>query len=50
MNELETIACITRVVVFSDEKAFEKIVRAYEQPLRQFLLQFQSLPRHKIVS
>lgn len=39
MNELETIACITRVVLFSDERAFEKIVRAYEQPLRQFLLQ-----------
>lgn len=39
MNELETIACITRVVLFSDERAFEQIVRAYEQPLRQFLLQ-----------
>lgn len=39
MSELETIACITRVVVFGDERAFEKIVRAYEQPLRQFLLQ-----------
>lgn len=38
MNELETIACITRVVLFSDERAFERIVRAYEQPLRQFLL------------
>ena len=38
MTELETIACITRVVLFSDERAFERIVRAYEQPLRQFLL------------
>lgn len=38
MTELDTIACITRVVLFSDERAFEKIVRAYEQPLRQFLL------------
>lgn len=38
MTELETIACITRVVVFGDERAFEKIVRAYEQPLRMFLL------------
>lgn len=39
MTELETIACISRVVLFSDERAFEKIVRAYEQPLRSFLLQ-----------
>lgn len=38
MTELETIACISRVVLFSDEHAFEKIVRAYEQPLRSFLL------------
>lgn len=39
MTELETIACITRVVVMGDERAFEQIVRAYEQPLRLFLLQ-----------
>lgn len=39
MSELETISCISRVVLFSDEKAFEKIVRAYEEPLRTFLLQ-----------
>lgn len=39
MNELETIACISRVVLFGDKRAFEQIVRAYEQPLRQFLLQ-----------
>lgn len=39
MTELETIACISRVVVLSDECAFEKLVRAYEQPLRSFLLQ-----------
>ncbi len=39
MTELETIACISRVVIFGDERAFEKIVRAYEQPLRLFLLQ-----------
>lgn len=39
MTELETIACISRVVLLSDERAFEKIVRAYEGPLRGFLLQ-----------
>lgn len=38
MNEIETIAYISRVVLFRDERAFEKIVRAYELPLRQFLL------------
>lgn len=38
MSELETIACITRVVLFSDQRAYARIVHTYEGPLRQFLL------------
>ena len=38
MNQLNLLACISRVVLTGDERAFEQIVREYQEPLRRFFM------------
>lgn len=38
MTNLETLACVSRVVLMNDERAFEKIVRAYSDKVRRFFM------------
>ena len=38
MTDLNILACISRVVLTGDERAFERIVRTYQEPLRRFFV------------
>lgn len=38
MNNINIIACISRVVLTGDERAFSQIVREYQEPIRKFFL------------
>ncbi|MCF0198447.1 MAG: sigma-70 family RNA polymerase sigma factor [Bacteroidaceae bacterium] len=38
MSQLNILACLSRVVLTGDERAFGQIVSAYEEPVRRFFL------------